>query len=147
MTEKGLNLIREFESFFEEAYLDIANIPTIGWGTTEICGYPITLGMRINRAVGDLLLTIDITSIEEEVHNLVKVNLNCYQFDALISFQYNLGGLANSTLLRYINQGQKITEKLFTMWNKAHVNGVLTTVAGLTRRRKAEFALYEYKDI
>jgi lysozyme len=139
----GIKLIKEFESFRGEAYLDPAGNPTIGWGTTRIYGYKIQLGMVINELVGDVLFKGDLRDTEDEVNSVVRFKLNQNQFDALISFEYNTGGLASSTLLKMINNEHPwIKENLFTRWNKATVNGKLIPLAGLTRRRKAEFALY-----
>lgn len=147
MTNEGLELIKEFEGFREEAYLDVAGVPTIGYGTTLICGYDVQLGMKINKLVAELFLRFDLDGVELEVRDLVHVDLEPHQFDALISFHYNTGGLSDSTLLRFVNQNLPIPERLFTIWNKAHVNGKLVEVDGLTRRRKAEFELYDGKRV
>lgn len=142
-SQVGIKLVKEFESFRGEAYLDPAGIPSMGWGTTLIYGHRVQLGMKINEPVADLLLAGDLEDTEDEVNSLVKHILNQNQFDALISFEYNTGGLASSTLLKRINSEHPwITEDLFTRWNKARINGKLVPLAGLTRRRKAEFALY-----
>lgn len=142
-SQVGIKLIKEFESFKGEAYLDPAGNPTIGWGTTRIYRRKVKLGMIINEPVGELLLEGDLQDIEDEVNSIVRFHLNQNQFDALVSFEYNIGGLASSTLLKMINSEHPwITEDLFTRWNKATINGVLQVLPGLTRRRKAEFALY-----
>ena len=142
-SQVGIKLIKEFESFRGEAYLDPADNPTIGWGTTKIYGYKVQLGMIINEPVADLLFMGDLRDTEDEVNSVVQFELNQNQFDALISFEYNTGGLASSTLLKMINSEHPwIKEDLFTRWNKATINGVLQVLNGLTRRRKAEFALY-----
>ena len=139
----GIKLIKEFESFRGEAYLDPAGIPTIGFGTTKIYGRKVALGMVINEPVGDILLAGDLQDVEDEVNSLVRFPMRQCQFDALVSFEYNTGGLASSSLLKVINsQSPFVTENLFTMWNKARVNGQLLPLNGLTRRRRAEFALY-----
>lgn len=140
--EAGINLIKEFESFVGEAYLDPAGIPTIGWGTTRICGKPVRLSMKINEPVGEVLLANDLEKVENEVGILVEKELNQNQFDALVSFQYNTGGLGRSTLLYFINSDKEIVKDLFTRWNKAHVNGELVVLPGLTRRRETEYNLY-----
>jgi lysozyme len=143
MTSEGIELVKEFEGFRSKAYLDPTGLPTIGYGTTLICKHKIQLGMEINELVGRLLLQVDLETSELEVRRIVHAVLNPNQFDALTSFHYNTGGLFQSTLLRVINSGGKVTENLFTMWNKARVNGVLVELPGLTARRKAEFTLYE----
>lgn len=143
MTQEGINFIKKFESFRGEAYLDPVGIPTIGWGTTLISGFKVRMGMQINEPVAEVLLQADLAITEDEVRDLVKVELKPNQYDALISFHYNTGGLAQSTLLRYINAKLPVVERFFTMWNKATVAGKLIELPGLTTRRKLEFALYE----
>ena len=143
MTPEGLALIKEFEGFRENAYLDSGGLPTIGYGTTLIYKRAVKLGMKINESVADILLSHDIETSELEVRRIVLAKLTSHQYDALISFHYNTGGLYQSTLLRVINTGGQVTENLFTMWNKARVNGELVEINGLTLRRKAEFQLYE----
>lgn len=139
----GINLIKEFETFKGEAYLDPVGIPCIGWGTTKIYGFKVQLGMIINEPVGELLLAGDLLKVEEEVDDLVRYKLSQNQFDALVSFHYNTGGLGASTLLKIINYGDvEVVEDLFTRWNKGRINGKLVALGGLTRRRKAEYALY-----
>ena len=138
----GINLIKEFESFRGVAYLDPVGIPTIGWGTTRIAGYAVTLGMTINEAVAELLLKGDLQKIEDRINQLILPHPKQNEFDALVSFEYNTGGLISSTLLKVILAGGTVTEDLFTRWNKATIHGVITPLEGLTRRRKMEFALY-----
>jgi len=147
MTKEGLDLIKEFESFQGQAYLDPTGVPTIGYGTTMIGGYSVQLGMEINKPVAELLLQIDLSSTEKEVRHLVRAELTHSQIDALVSFHYNTGGLGTSSLLKHINSHLPVIEDFFTRWNKAHVNGVLVELPGLTRRRKAEFALYDGKRV
>lgn len=140
--DKGIKLIKSFESFEREAYPDPTGLPTIGWGTTKIYGFKVQLGMQINEPVGDIFFKHDLIVIEKELAELVKVDINQNQFDALVSFQYNTGGLRISTLLKFINDNLAIYEDLFTRWNKARINGRLVTLRGLTRRRRAEYALF-----
>ena len=142
MTKAGLNLIKSFESFINKTYLDPCGVRTIGYGTTEIEDVKIIDGMEINEVAAEFILRVDLSHVEKQVRALLAVPQNAYQLDALISFQYNTGGLSQSTLLRMINGGQPIIEKYFTMWNKGMVKGKLIELAGLTRRRKAEYALY-----
>jgi lysozyme len=140
---EGIALIKEFEGFREDAYPDAAGIITIGWGTTRIYGRKVKLGMKINEPVGDLLLAGDLQDAEDEVTSLVRFPIKQCQFDALVSFEYNTGELSNSTLIKIINsQSPLVTEDLFTRWNKTMLNGKLVPLDGLTRRRKAEYALY-----
>ncbi|AWI60334.1 hypothetical protein AB395_00005157 (plasmid) [Sinorhizobium fredii CCBAU 45436] len=91
----------------------------------------------------------DLAEFEKGVAKLVKVKLTDDQFGALVSFAYNLGvgALASSTLLKRINGEAPVAdiERAWLQWNKARVSGVLKELAGLTKRRKAEFALFAGK--
>ena len=101
--------------------------------------------MTITDAKADELLKKDMQEFEKQVESLVKVPINQYMFDALVSFSFNVGAgaLKSSTLLKLLN-GKKYKQAAdhFLDWNKATVNGVKTELAGLTRRRKAEKELF-----
>lgn len=142
MTSKGLGLLKQFEGFREEAYLDVAGVPTIGYGTTKIGYFQVELGMKINELVASIFLLNDVHAAETAVMSLVSKRLLPNEYDALISFEYNTGRLFQSTLLKVINAGAPIEEHHFTDWCKARVNGVLTPIPGLLARRKAEYNLY-----
>jgi lysozyme len=134
----GLTLIKTFEGLKLTAYLCPAGVPTIGYGTTA----GVTLGQAITAAEAERLLREDVAAFERGVSEAVKVPLEQHEFDALVSFAYNvgLGAFRTSTLLRLLNRGDKESAaKQFDRWNKA--NG--KPLAGLTRRRAAERKLFE----
>ncbi|MGL4759262.1 MAG: lysozyme [Patescibacteria group bacterium] len=137
ISQTGINLIEKFEGCKLETYKCSANVNTIGYGTTK----NIVLGMKISLQQAEELLKKDLIYFENAVNKNVKIKLNQNQFDALVSFTYNLGegNLKSSTLLKLINSN-KILEasKEFVRWNKA--NGKVLT--GLTRRREAERELF-----
>lgn len=138
----GEQLIQSFEGCELEAYLDVAGIPTIGWGHT---GPEVKLGQTITQAEADGLFDVDTDRFEAAVDGLTNGKATDNQFAALVSFAYNLGAeaLAGSTLLRMHNSGDFAgAAAQFGRWNKAKVNGKLVVVKGLTRRREAEAALY-----
>ena len=85
---------------------------------------------------------------EHYVNSLVKVPLNQSQFDALVSWVYNLGpaNLKVSTLLKKLNAGdyENIPNQI-KRWNRATVNGEKKVLPGLTRRREAEALMFEGK--
>jgi lysozyme len=141
ISSQGLELIKRFEGFHLDAYLDPVQIPTIGYGTIIIDGKPVRMGMTITKEQAEAYLYADIQKFEDFVNRLVTVSLSQEQFDALVSFTYNLGptNLRKSTLLRLLNQGRyEEAQPQFLRWNRAG-NKVLR---GLTRRRLAEAALF-----
>ncbi|MEM8772901.1 MAG: lysozyme [Pseudomonadota bacterium] len=141
-SQRGIDLIRQFEGLELEAYQDIAGIWTIGYGHT---GPDVKPGMRISEREAEALLRRDLKPREDAVDDLTSVNLNQNEFDALVSFVYNvgIGAYRGSTARRRLNRGDRIgAADALTWWNKATVGGVLREVAGLTRRRAAERALF-----
>ena len=144
ISEKGLNLIKKFEGFSSKPYLCPANVPTIGFGSTYYeNGMPVTLDddpVSEQRATEILKFTTD-KIYGSFVNKAVKVKLNQNQFDALVSFAYNLGNgnLQQSTLLKKVNNNDFIGASLeFEKWNKAGGK----VLSGLTKRRTAEKELF-----
>ena len=138
-SDRGIALIKAFEGFIPKIYLCPAGKPTIGYGhvvRNETIHQPIT------EEEAERLLLTDLDEIyEDAVMNLVKVDLTQGQFDALVSFCYNLGkgNLARSTLLKKLNWGDYAgAAEEFERWDKC--NG--KPLPGLTRRRHAEKALF-----
>jgi lysozyme len=130
-------LIREFEGCRLRAYQDSAGIWTIGVGHTR----GVKQGDQCSQQQADVWLTEDLHDAEAAVSSSVKKPLTQNQFDALVSFTFNLGGrrLAESTLLILLNRGNYAgAAAQFPCWNKS--NGV--TLPGLVRRRAAEAALF-----
>lgn len=144
-SEKGIALIKKFEGCRLTAYPDpgTGGAPwTIGYGWTFLVdGKPIKPGMTINQATADRLLKTGLVSYENAVLKLVRIKLNQNQFDALVSFAYNVGTLAlsTSTLLMKLNAGDiNSAANEFLRWNKAGGR----VLPGLIRRREAERALF-----
>lgn len=142
-SEAGKNLIKKFESLQLVGYLDDVKVPTIGWGTTRIMGgrKPI-VGEKITVEQAQQYFDHDLAAFEDYVRDNVRVPLSQKQFDAMVSFTYNLGvgNLKSSTLLRLINAGApaRDVQPQFLRWNKA--GGKI--LRGLTRRRLAEAVLF-----
>lgn len=140
--QAGLNLIKEFEGLYLTAYKCPAGVWTIGFGTTgKVDGKAIGKGMKITKEKAEQLLRKDVEQFEQSVDNLVKVPINQNQFDALVSFAYNVGSgaLKGSTLLKKLNQkNYQGAADEFLKWNKA--GGKI--LAGLRRRREAERKLF-----
>lgn len=141
-SDKGIALIKEFEGCKLTAYQDSIGVWTIGYGWTQpVDGKPIRAGMTIKQETAERLLKTGLVSYESDVSRLVKVGLTQGQFDALVSFTYNLGArsLSTSILLRKLNAGDYAgAADEFLRWNKAGGK----VLNGLTRRREAERALF-----
>lgn len=141
-SEKGIALIKQFEGCKLTAYQDSVGVWTIGYGWTQpVDGKPVRAGMTIKQETAERLLKTGLVSYESDVSRLVKVGLTQGQFDALVSFTYNLGArsLSTSTLLRKLNAGDYVgAADEFLRWNKAGGK----VLNGLTRRREAERALF-----
>lgn len=141
-SENGIALIKQFEGCKLTAYQDSVGVWTIGYGWTQpVDGKPIRAGMTIKQETAERLLKTGLVSYERDVSRLVKVSLTQGQFDALLSFTYNLGArsLSTSTLLSKLNAGNYAgAADEFPRWNKAGGKAL----NGLTRRREAERALF-----
>lgn len=135
--EKGVTLIKSFEALKLRAYLCPAGVWTIGYGHTATA----KKGMVITKEAALDLLKQDLNTAENAVNNLAKTALNQNEFDALVSFVFNVGvsAFAKSTLLKRLNAGKRddVPGQL-ARWNRA--NG--RVLPGLTRRRAEEAALF-----
>lgn len=142
---------RQFIELVEESgvaklkpYDDGVGVLTIGYGHTTTAGPPkVYPGMRITAEQADAILASDLRSVEIEVEHLVKVPLDQNQFDVLVSFQFNTGKLAKSTLLKKLNAGAygAVPNEL-QKW----VRGGGRVLGGLVKRRKCE-AVYWNGDV
>lgn len=144
ISSNGIELIKQFEGISLVPYLCPANIPTIGWGNTfyENMKKVTMQDGPITREKADSLFNFLVTTnFVSVVNRLVIVDVNQNQFDALVSFVYNIGSrnFEKSTLLKKVNQSDFISASLeFEKWNKA--NGKILN--GLTKRRLAEKELF-----
>jgi lysozyme len=115
---RGLELLRQREGVRLKAYQDTKGIWTIGVGHT---GPEVHPGMVITQAQCDAYLAKDIKWAEECVRRHVRVPLQQHQFDALVSFIFNIGGgaFATSTLLKLLNEKQyAAAAEQFLRWVK-----------------------------
>lgn len=139
----GIRLIKNFEGCELDSYLCPAGKWTIGFGHTSDAGNPhVVPGMKITRGEAETLLARDIKQYEDAVTRLVKVSLTSNQFDALVSFTYNLGAerLANSTLLKKLNaKNYDAVPAELMKWTRGREGKVLD---GLVKRRRAEAQLW-----
>lgn len=133
----GLDLIKRFEGLRLTAYPDSAGVWTIGWGHTK----GVHKGQQITEVGAVKLLRDDLAWAEEAVTDAVKVPLNQNQFDALVSFTFNVGegALKKSTLLKLLNSGNyTAAANQLDLW----INAGGKPLAGLKTRRDAEQALF-----
>jgi lysozyme len=137
-SEQGLDRIQDLEGTRYVAYYDGGGVITNGVGHT---GPDVFEGQRVDQAQVMAWLQEDVKDAEDAVRTLVRVPLSQNQFDALVSFVFNIGGgaFADSTMLRMLNKGDyEGAAKQFPRWNKD--NG--KTIAGLTKRRLLEQAVF-----
>ena len=141
ISQEGVNLIKHFEGCRLEAYKCPAGVWTVGYGHTK----GVKEGDAIEQEAAEAFLIEDLEAFEQAVARLVKVPITQQQFDALVSFTFNLGAgnLAASTLLRKLNNYQyaEVPEQMMR-WVKAGGQ----VLDGLVRRRAAEAALFQNKD-
>ena len=142
ISKQGIELIKQFEGCRLTAYKCPAGVLTIGYGHT---GKDVHYQDVITKEQAEKLLKKDLMFFEMFVSRCVKVPLNQNQFDALVSFAYNIGITAfkNSTLLKLLNQFEydKAADQ-FKRWKYA--NGKI--LLGLARRRQAEEDLFKYPE-
>lgn len=143
INKAGLALVKEFEGFRAEAYLDPVGIVTIGYGTTAAAGVGISpeLGMTITEAEAEAYLAKTLEKFGRNIRSMITVEPNENEFAAMLSLAYNIGpgAFAKSSVLRFFNTGDKArAADAFRLWVKAGGK----TLAGLKRRREAERALF-----
>lgn len=137
ISNKGLDLIKFYEGLELEAYKCAAGVLTIGYGWT----HDVKEGDTITEERAEELLREGIVQYENAVDDLVNVPLEQHQFDALVSWVYNLGkaNLAASTLLKKVNAQEfdEVPEQI-KRWNKAGGK----VLEGLIKRRESEAHLW-----
>jgi lysozyme len=142
--QKGIELIKSVEGLYLRPYLCPAGVYTIGYGTTR---YPD--GRKVAKTDKSITfsqatdyLKYDLKRFELAVDALIRDDINQNQFDALVSFTYNLGegNLKASTLAKKVNANPQDASiaKEFDKWVMADGK----KLAGLVKRRKAEAELY-----
>ena len=144
ISPKGFELIKFFEGFRFTAYLCDANVATIGYGSTYYANdQKVKMGDKITKEQAEILLRKTVRDFEQNVNALLNgVQVNQNQFDALVSFAFNLGtaALAKSTLLKLVkaNPNDPAISREFGKW----VNAGGKKVNGLVTRRQKEAELY-----
>jgi lysozyme len=141
INERGFFLVKHFEGLQLNAYKDEVGVWTIGWGHTGLQHKDGTVheGRTITLEEANLLLRYDMHQFESRVSTFATVPLTDDQFSALVSFDFNLGKLGRSTLLKKLNARDYIgASKEFPKWNKAKGK----VLKGLTLRRLSEKNLF-----
>ena len=140
ISDEGLSLIKHFEGCELKAYRCAANVLTIGYGSTK----GVTEDMEITQEGAEELLQEEMHEYEGYINDMVKVPLEQHQFDAMVSWVFNLGSgnLSSSTLLKKLNNSKydEVPEQI-KRWNKAGGK----VLEGLVRRREAEALLFSGK--
>jgi lysozyme len=132
------SLVASSEGCKLTAYLDGNNIPTIGFGHT---GKDVHIGLTITLSEATAFLNQDLSMTDVAVTRLVRVGLNQNQFDALVSFVFNIGQghFNSSTCLKMLNAGKYLEAASHILdWNK--VAGKVSS--GLMTRRLKERVLF-----
>jgi GH24 family phage-related lysozyme (muramidase) len=133
----GLKLIKDSEELRLIPYQDSVGIWTVGWGHTK--NVKPTENISVEKAVE--YLDLDLSEFETGVDHLLEISVNENQFSALVSFAFNCGlhALAQSTLLKFVNQGDfNLAANEFERWNKAGFQ----VLEGLSIRRLKEKSLF-----
>ena len=138
ISQNGINLIKNFEGCRLTAYKCPAGVWTIGYGHT---GQNVHAGLKITQEQAEKYLKDDLIVQCNNVTKLVKVPLTQNQFDALVSFEYNVGygALAGSTLLKFLNN-KKYNDAAAQFGRWVYAGG--KKLVGLERRRAAEKELF-----
>jgi lysozyme len=151
----GRALIEAHEGLILQAYDDandrvvapggsVKGTLTIGYGHTTAAGPPrVVVGQKITQAQADAILASDLGKVEDDVNRLVKVPLSQNQFDALVSFHFNTGGLGRSSVLTRLNlRDYPGAANALLLWNRAGGQ----VLKGLVTRRQQERALFLKED-
>lgn len=139
LSENGTKLIKKYEGCRLKAYKCPRGVWTIGYGHTN----NVRPNDVITQDEAEELFKQDVKVFENAINRLIKVKLNQNQFDALVSFTFNLGygdrGLGGSTLLRLLNNSDYIgASKQFSRW----VYSGDRVLEGLIKRRNEEKELF-----
>jgi lysozyme len=142
MTDRGLLALTRHEGIVPGPYLDVVNVWTFGVGHTAAAGPPdpakMPRGMPADLEAGlreaFQIFRADLARYEADVRRAVKVPLAPHEFDALVSFHYNTGGIARAMLTQHLNAGNRAaTASAFLNWRKP---------AAIIPRREAERDLF-----
>ena len=144
MTDRGLSALARHEGLVPGPYRDVKNVWTFGIGHTVAAGPPDPIGMPrgmpadLDGAILEAfrLFRTDLAIYETEVRRAIEVQLAPHEFDALVSFHYNTGGIARAMLTRHLNASDReAAAQAFMGWRKP---------AAIIPRREAERDLFRH---
>lgn len=140
ISQRGIDLIKRFEGFRSKPYLDAAKVWTIGYGYTR--GVTATTP-EITEQEAERQLREAVAQDEKRLAAHLPTNLSQGQYDAIVSFVYNVGveAFLRSTLFRLISTFPDDAKRITTEFNRWNLAGG-KPLSGLTKRRAAEAALY-----
>ena len=144
----ALTLLKPSEGCKLRPYRDSAGVWTIGWGTIEIDGKPVTADTApITQARADALMAADVASRVQAIRAAVKVPAQPCEIAAFVDFAYNegLGAFRSSALLKKFNEGDKTgCAAQFLVWDKVRDPSTheLVDSTGLENRRKREVVVF-----
>jgi lysozyme len=145
-TPEFFDMLEFFEGLKLSAYVCPAGVVTIGYGSTYYeDGKPVQLGDVITKERAKQLKLNVLNGFIKELKSSLKVAYTDYEFSAMLSLLYNIGGkqFGKSSVLRYFNQGDtNMAAESFLLWNKSNGKVLL----GLIRRRDAERLMFLNKD-
>lgn len=130
-------MIKEFEGLRTSTYLDAVGVPTIGYGTTK----KIKVGMKISEKYAEVLLKRDLFGFENYLNRTIFRKFSEYEYDALISFIYNIGSLYGNMRRAVIIGNQRN----IVYWMNKYVRAGGRVLKGLIKRRKIESEVYSGK--
>ncbi len=145
ISPEGIAFLKEKEGFRGDAYYDVAGVLTIGYGHStrapSIEQYPVYEGQHITEEEGEEILRADLKPTEAAVNSAVTRDITQKQYDALVSFTFNVGtgAFKSSKVLSYTNAGnyQAAADELLQY---SYAGGEF--IPGLRKRREEERAMY-----
>ncbi len=143
ISQAGIDLITKWEGCILHQYICPAGKPTIGVGHVVLPGE--TFPAKITKEFAEELLAKDVERFERAIYKHITVCLNQHQFDALVSFTFNVGpgGIINTNVSRAVNEGRfNDVPGALEAWSRARVNGQMVVLKGLLNRRKSEGQLF-----
>lgn len=140
---QAVEIVKKWEGFRAETYMDAVGVPTIGYGTTAAAGVGIVPvpGMTISESLAEKYLVMALEKFAKKISRAIIADMNENEWSAMLSLAYNIGTSAflRSTVLREFNLGNRMAAAdAFLMWNKAGGK----VLRGLERRRQEERDLF-----